>query len=157
MIQVVRALISVSLLWANICWSSTVTVIGPCDAKPLLQVQTNSQAPTLGDLTVEVFQQNRIPFVGDRSGIKSIRNSPIGDEALEVLSNSKMRSYGWCVSVNGVQPAKMPDEVRLQGNSNNILWFYAYSLYDRGLWKDYCTPSYKVRSLPVCQNEQKSL
>jgi hypothetical protein len=131
--------------------ASTFQVIGPCSPQPLYQAEVRSQAPTLGDLTVEVLKNAAIPFQGDRSGIKAIYNSPVGDDALEVLSNTQMRSYGWCVSINGQQPGVMPDEVKLTGSQNHIVWFYAFTLYDRGVWKNFCTPSYKVKSLAVCK------
>lgn len=131
--------------------AANLKIIGPCQEQALHQLQVPSQATTLGDLTVKALAENRIPFQGDRTGIKSIENSPVGDEALEILSDSQMRAYGWCVSVNGVEPGVMPDEVPLRGDED-IVWFYAYTLYDRGTWKDVCTPSYKNHSLPVCQH-----
>jgi hypothetical protein len=149
-------MISVGCFTPRFAEASTFTVIGPCDAKPILQVPFQNgpgekSTNTLGDITVSLLQKHQVPFQGDRSGIKSILNSPVGDDAIEVLSNSELRAYGWCVSVNGQQPAEMPDTVILKGSQNQVIWFYAYSRYDRGVWKDYCTPSFKLKTLPVCR------
>lgn len=126
------------------------SVIGPCDPKPILKTQAPSQETTLGDLTLEVLKANQMPFQGDRSGIKMIAGSPMGDDALEVLSDSLMRAYGWCVLVDGRQPDRMPDEVPLNLATKEITWFYAFALYDRGEWKSFCTPSHQVQPSQVC-------
>ena len=47
-----------------------------------------------------------------------------------------------------------PDQVIIDKQVKSIYWFYAYSLYDSGEWKDYCTPSWKVHSLNYCQNKK---
>jgi hypothetical protein len=141
-----------NLIFLRAAFAHQVTVIGPCSEKPLFQIESVSKAATLGDLTVEVFQKHQIPFEGDRSSIRSIQNSPVGDEALEILSDRQMRAYGWCVTVNGEEPGEMPDQVVLSRDSK-IVWFYAYSLYDSGSWKTMCSPSYRLQSPFVCSQK----
>jgi hypothetical protein len=132
--------------------ASDVKVIGPCNSSPVFSVQApvGNLPISLGDFTIEVFKKHNLSFVGDRFGIKSILNSPVGDEALEVLSDSEMRAYGWCVSLDGKQPNQMPDEVLLDSNVKEIIWFYAFATYEKGTWRDYCTPSHQVRSPFIC-------
>jgi hypothetical protein len=133
-------------------YASTLTVIGPCDSKPTFQSGPLSHLPTvtLGDFTVKALSDAQVPFKGSREGIVSIQNSPSGDDALEVLSDSEMRAYGWCVSVNGKQPSAMPDQVILSDVNSRVIWFYAYALYSAGEWKKFCVPSYRLKSPFVC-------
>lgn len=150
-----------SLLFVWICYAVSVkgieiAVVGACAEEP--QLITNielkeNEGVTLGDLTVKVLNDNRIPFVGDAQGIAQIFDSPLGQDAQEILSSSQMRAYGWCVHVDNDEPADMPDQVMITQDVKKILWFYAYSLYDSGAWKDYCTPSWKVQSLNYCKSK----
>ncbi len=126
-------------------------VVGPCDPKPRLEVYVEiKNIITLGDLTVNVLNDSRVPFKGDVSGIAQIENSPIGLEAVEFLNPMRYRAYGWCVHVDNFEPGDMPNQVEITEGTKKISWFYAYSLSDNGVWKDYCTPSWQVRSLAIC-------
>lgn len=125
-------------------------VIGPCSDKPVLKTEVATQEITLGELTVQVLTDNQIPFQGDRSGIKVIANSPSGDDALELISDTQMKAYGWCVAIDGQQPGQMPDEVPLTAVTKEVVWFYAYAFYDHGVWKSFCTPSYQNKPSQIC-------
>lgn len=132
-------------------------VIGPCEEKPVLKTSIASQDVTLGELTVQVLTENKISFQGDRSGIKVIANSPAGDEALEVISDTQLKAYGWCVAIDGQQPGLMPDEVRLSADTKEVVWFYAYAFYDQGVWKSFCTPSYQNKPSQICPKNTSEL
>ncbi len=125
-------------------------VIGPCSDKPIYQVNEAVHAQNLGDLTESLLKHSGLPFEGDRTGIKSIDHSPTGDKAIEVLSDIKMRAYGWCVEVDGKQPETMPDQVPLEPSAKKVKWFYAFSLYESGNWTQYCTPSYTIKAKQIC-------
>lgn len=151
--KLVRVIVIVLLMTKSI-YALEVSVVGPCDQAAMLEVYVDlndKEEVTLGDLTVKVLTARGVPFKGDAGGIAQIYDSPIGDEAIEVLNPSSLRAYGWCVHVDNYEPAEMPDEVVITSQVQKITWFYAYSLYDGGNWKDYCTPSWKVRSLNYCQ------
>lgn len=120
---------------------------GPCEEKPFLVHQAT--AINAGELTIKALEQNSIEFVGSVGGINSILGTPVGMEAIEVISDTKMRAYGWCFEIDGFQPAAMPDEISLNG-TEQVRWFFAYSTYDSGVWKDYCTPSYSLKSSFIC-------
>lgn len=131
-----------------------VEVVGPCKMEPQLNSLVDlkeNESVTLGDLTVKVLNANGIPFLGSAQGIAQIFDSPMGKDAIETLSSTQMRAYGWCVHVDNDEPADMPDQVIITAAVKKILWFYAYSFYDNGVWKDYCTPSWKVHSLNYCK------
>lgn len=138
----------------NKAYALEVEVVGPCDPKPALEVYVDlKEEITLGDLTVKVLNDNRVPYKGDTQGIAQIYDSPMGRDAIEILSSTTMRAYGWCVHLDDKEPAEMPDQVKVLPRVKKISWFYAYSLQDNGVWKDYCTPSWKVRSLRYCQSK----
>lgn len=80
-----------------------------------------------------------------------IANSPIGLDAMEVLSDTKMRAHGRCFSVNGVVPDVLASETYLAAQDDYISWFYAYSTYDRGVWTDYCVPTYQIKPAQFCK------
>jgi hypothetical protein len=128
-----------------------LTVIGPCSATPLLDVQSSTAPTNLGDLTVSVLTKYQIPFHGDRTGIASIANSPVGDAALEVLPDHSFRAYGWCVSVDNVEPQLTPNNVRIDSSVQSVKWFYASTRNLNGNWLEYCAPAYITHSLSLCR------
>jgi hypothetical protein len=128
-----------------------LSVIGPCDSKPSFKTSFEaSLQQSLGMLTVMEFERNKIPYLGNENGMHSILGMPFGDEALEIISDTKMRAYGLCFAVNGVVPDLLSNQVFLTKQSDKIVWFYAYSTYDRGQWLDYCVPSYNLKSQQFC-------
>jgi hypothetical protein len=126
-------------------------VIGPCSEKPIYQTETNLQNLSLGVITEQLLKQGGVPYTGSPSGIQSIANSPVGKDAIEVLSDASILAYGWCVEVDGFQADRMPDQVIVDELAKKIRWFYAFSLYQAGEWKQYCTPSYLIRSSQICK------
>lgn len=127
-----------------------LTVVGPCTATPLLDVQSTATSTNLGDLTVSLLTKYQISFHGDRTGIASIANSPVGDAALEILPDHSFRSYGWCVSVDNVQPQTSPNNVRIDSSVQSVKWFYASTRNVNGNWVEYCAPAYVSHSLSIC-------
>ena len=73
----------------------------------------------------------------------------MGLDAMEVLSDTDMRSYGWCFEVDGKVPESYPDSIPLKG-VKKITWFYAYAEYVKGEWISQCKPSYQLKSPYVC-------
>ncbi len=129
-------------------------VVGACHSGSVFSTAVkipDEKKISLGDLTVKMFVENEIPFRGSAQGISQIYDSPVGDQALEVLSSAQMRAYGWCVHVDDNEPSEMPDQVIITSIVKKVTWFYAYSFYDEGVWKDYCTASWKEHSLAYCK------
>ncbi len=120
----------------------TIEIKNICDVSAFHKEEIQVMAATnAGQLTVNSLSSHNIPFVGDETNITSILNTPSGTDAIEVLPGNKMRIYGWCYQVDGVQPDFMANEYAIapQG-TEHIYWFFAYSEYDQGKWYDYCTP-----------------
>jgi hypothetical protein len=90
---------------------------------------------TLGRISVDVFTANNIPFEGGEGGVASLFQ--LGS-AMEVISNTEMKAYGWCFSVNGLSPDMMGDEFFLTGQDDQIVWYYAYAHYKDGQWIGAC-------------------
>jgi hypothetical protein len=127
-------------------------ITGPCSEKPLAHGTFKTDLEdSVGQITIDILNSHQIPYTGDVKGINSIFSSPIGDDALEVLSDTKMRAYGWCFSVNGVVPDIMSHKLYFESQSDYLSWFYAYSTYDQGVWVDYCVPAYTIKSPQICK------
>lgn len=135
--------------------ASTIEVVGACSETPkfISENIAHDSTKALGDLTIEVFDQNKIPYRGTREGIAQIFNSATGDDAIEVISDMEARFYGWCVHVDGVEPGLMPDQVVLTNPNSKITWFYAYALIYKNEWKEMCVPAYAVKSKKFCHEE----
>ena len=130
----------------------TYEVIGPCSNIPLYKgsYEIKDLSMSAGLASVSIFEQQKIPYIGNESGFNSIASTPIGLDSMEVISDTKMRAYGWCYSVNGIEPDILAGDFKFTKNSDKLVWFYAYSTYDKGQWLDYCVPSYKIKASQFC-------
>jgi hypothetical protein len=148
-------LTTILLLTSFNIFSATIKIIGPCSETPIHQsnLENLDISKNLNDITTDYLERNKIPYLGNAYGIISINESPIGDDAIEILSDTQLRAYGWCFSINGSQIDKMPYEVQLNDQQDQITWFYAFATYDNGEWKDYCTPAYKIQSTKICSSK----
>jgi hypothetical protein len=133
----------------------TYEVIGPCSETPASSGVYNMQdfSVNVGKVSVNIFDINNIAYNGSEAGFSSILGTPTGTDSIEVISDSKMRAYGWCFSVNGISPDLMGSEYFFTANEDKLVWFYAYSTYDSGKWIDYCVPSYKIKAAQFCANK----
>jgi len=145
------ALIVSFLFQANLM-AHEISVIGPCSEKPLFSAEVADKFETVGDLTIHTFNKNGIPYLGNERGINVIFDSPIGDAALEVISDTEMRAYGWCFFVNGEVSMEYGDETYLNPG-DKVEWIYSYALYSKGEWKSMCNPSYKIKSEFICKTK----
>jgi hypothetical protein len=145
-------LICLALTYSYNVSSITFEVVGPCNEKAeFMGASEVDLAQNVGLASIELFQKNKIPFTGSAEGMSSILNTPTGLEAIEVLSDTKMRAYGWCFSVNDFIPDVLSNEVFFTKQNDHLRWFYAYSTYDQGVWLDYCVPSYRIRAEQFCR------
>ncbi|MBY0413331.1 MAG: DUF4430 domain-containing protein [Bdellovibrionales bacterium] len=128
-------------------------VVGPCSPESLYAGSFKVDLKeNLGAISLAIFENQNIPFSGTEYGMSSIVNTPVGIDAIEVLSDTKMRAYGWCFSVNGIIPDVLSNEVFFTNQNDYLLWFYAYSTYDQGVWTDYCEPSHQIKAQQFCKN-----
>ena len=143
--------LSLLLLLSSSLYASEVYFQGPCQEEPFLKGEVTGSGITAGAATIVLLNRSQIEYVGSDAGINSIAETPVGRGAIEVVSDTHLRAYGWCYEVDGFQPAAMPDQIVLKGDEV-IRWFFAYSSYRDGQWMDYCTPSYQIRPSFLCKD-----
>ncbi len=120
----------------------TLKVIGK-NGEVLFSGENESALPkTVGQVSVDFFNQNQIPFVGDIDGIVSIYG--LGSD-LDVISDTDMKAYGWCYSVNGVVPEDFVHKVNIIDQKTELIWFYAYAYYKAGEWVAQCVRSHEEK------------
>ena len=145
-------LILISLLSAiTFSFAHTIEFIGPCSEKPLHSQEIGPKFETVGDLTVFVLQKNNIPYVGSEQGINQVFNTPVGDAALEVISDTEMRSYGWCFFVDGEMSSDYANQVYLTPSVKKIQWIYGYAEFKKDAWVSMCKKTYKLKPKFICK------
>jgi hypothetical protein len=131
--------------------SATFEVIGPCSKEPLFQTDTSpTMGRSVGELSISLLNKQNIPYLGNERGIHSIFNTPIGDEALEIISDTEMRAFGWCYAVDGFEPGSYPNEYRVESEDSTISWYFGFAHYLDGEWVSQCTKSYTVKPTMFC-------
>lgn len=126
--------------------------VGPCSEKPLYSVNISSRtAKEVGTLTIEALDRAKIQYQGVPQGFNQIFNSPLGLDALEILSDEEMLSYGWCFEVDGKVTEDFADQISLKG-VKKIQWFFGFAHYVKGEWKSFCQKAYLRRSEFLCGN-----
>jgi hypothetical protein len=151
------------MLKKTLCIAASLTTLSFPAAAVTLQVQSLcSEAFTLdafidattsdnvGSVTLKGLDEAGIPYVGTSAGISSIGDSPSGEKAMEILSSTHLRAYGWCFSINGVEPASMPNEINITSNDDLIHWYYGFAEYKDGQWITYCTPTHEAKPKYIC-------
>ncbi len=135
----------------SFAFAGSYEVVGPCSPKPVFQGSFSlSEAQSAGKTSVEIFEREKIPYIGSELGFNSILNTPTDKEAIEWLGPNELRAYGWCYEVDGFQPAVMPSDFLLKG-AEKLLWFFAFSHYKNGKFISQCEPSHTVKSKKFCQ------
>jgi hypothetical protein len=139
-----------ALLFSISATAASYEIVGPCSATPVAQGEMNvAQGTTVGDFTKTILDQQKIPYKEAGAGFSSILSTPVGAASVEYLNASELRAYGWCYSVDGVEPSLMPGEYVLQGEET-IRWWYAFSHLVKGEWVSYCEPAYTVGPGTLC-------
>jgi hypothetical protein len=139
-----KLVLILGFLYGAPSFAITFEIVGPCAAKPVYQGNHRASGVSAGRATVDILDKYAVPYRGSEEGIHSILDTPVGDEAIEVINDEEMRVYGWCYEVDGRQPDKMPNEVMLQGEEH-LRWFYAFSHYKKGDWLTYCEPAHTAK------------
>jgi hypothetical protein len=130
-----------------------IRFIGGCSSQPfLIQKIDFNDGANVGDLSLKVLEDNRVPYKGTSQGINQIFNSPIGFEALEILNDHEMLSYGWCYEIDNVIPEVYPNELVITKSTQVITWFYGYGHYLNSKWISQCEKSYLRQSPQICSD-----
>lgn len=142
-------LIFLLVLTQNI-FAASISIIGACSEIPLKTIHFKS-APgdSVGSVTIEQLRKTNTPFIGSERGIHSIFATPIGINAMEFLTPTDYMAYGWCYSVDGLEPGSYPDEYFIK-NHQQIVWWFSYAHFKEGDWISQCSPSYLRASPQFC-------
>lgn len=123
-----------------------------CTDQPLHQTKISlNETTNVGFVTVAVLQKSQLPFVGNARGIHSIAGSPVGDEALEILSNREMRAYGWCFKLDDELSENLPDATKISPDNTTLHWYFAYAWYKDGHWIGQCLPANALKPAFLCK------
>lgn len=127
-------------------------VIGPCSKKPAYSGSFKTDiSENVGKISMDIFEANNIPFIGNENGMHTIMGTKVGDEVIEIISETTMRVYGWCFSINGFIPDVLPSQTYVAKQNDYLSWFYAFSTYNRGVWTDYCAPANEIMPAQFCK------
>lgn len=130
--------------------AAQVVVDDPCGLAPWVDLEISAQGKSVGAATILALEVSGIPYLGSEGGINSINGSVVGNEAMEIVSDTEMRAYGWCYSINDVEPAAMPDKVPVTSERDIVRWYFGFAHFKDGAWLTYCTPTSQSRPAFIC-------
>ncbi len=131
--------------------AAVLKVLDPCTGEHLINENITKEYESVGVLTAEVLSSLVTDFSGSELGVNAMFGTPVGEEALEIISRRKMRAYGWCYSVNGVSPEVYPSDFLLNKYESQVVeWFYGYADYDSGTWKTQCEKLHLTKHPFIC-------
>lgn len=153
-----KLLLLVSLLFITKAFSVEFTITSVCEDKFSLKKEIQIESKTnIGELTLKVLNENKIPHIGSLSGINTMFNTPVDLDSYEIISDVEMKVYGWCYEVNGVQPDIIMSQYQLNKNSQvSINWFFGYAHYLNDEWITYCSPVYIEKNEFICKSHSSS-
>ncbi len=145
-------LVLFSVIFTTPSLAVQLTIQDPCAEEPWLQFEEEGMfGLSVGQITVKILERFNEKFVGHEGGIRSIRTTPLADDAIEIVNANEMRAYGWCYHVNGVEAELMPDQFKIAEESTHIYWFFSYAEYINGQWTSMCTPTHITRPSFICR------
>jgi hypothetical protein len=146
-----KKLISIILLISS-AHALEVSFLGPCSDTPLhISNESLELEKSVGHYTVEVLEKHNIDYIGSERGLNSAFGTPTGEGALEILSNSEMRAYGWCYRVGGFEPGVFPHEYFVGSDEDHIVWFFGFAHYKEGQWITQCEPAHELKPAFLCR------
>jgi hypothetical protein len=132
------------VLFSSSIKAGEISVLRPCSNHPLVIEDINfTKIQNLGEITIDLLTRNNIDYVGEAYGINKIEGIPIHGNDLEIISDSEMKAYGWCFTVNGSVQEDYPDQI-IPTSNDQITWFYGFAHYLKGKWIRQCVPASDV-------------
>lgn len=132
--------------------AATLEVRDPCkDASAhRFALPPLADGQTVGQVSMDTFEREKVPYIGSELGMNSILNTPVGEPSMEFPGPGQLKVYGWCFELNGQQPTEMPDKIFLK-NGDHLVWFYGYALWKDREWKTYCSPAHESPLKNYCE------
>ena len=115
--------------------SVTLSVVGEKGDVRFQQKMKTALPITVGEATVEIFENFDVPFEGSVYGISEIYRIA---GRMDQISDSEMKAYGWCFAIDGVVPETLTNDTLITESNSNIEWFYAFAHYKDGKWIGQC-------------------
>ena len=139
------------LLVSHSVLSLTIEFYGPCSNEPLLveSVSLDSKV-SVGQITTKVLDDRQVDYKGSVNHLQSAFGTPYGIDAMEVISDSEMRSHGWCYDVNSRTSSLYPGQ-KFVTNDDHIEWYFCYVAYDSGVWSNSHERTYLIRPKQFCK------
>ncbi len=142
------------LLLTRVVIGATISYIGPCDSTPLLEKEYElNKEVSVGQLTIKSLDEAGVKYRGSESHLESAFNTPYGLDAMEVISDTKMRSHGWCFDVNGRTSQVYPNDYKID-QDDHILWYYCYVSYDSGVWSNSHRKTHEIAPAQFCSKSR---
>lgn len=132
-------------------FAQTLSIQAPCSEDFIWSQNLRELPQNLGQATLLSLKSSGLQFLGTERGINQIDQSPIGLEAMEVVSANEIYSYGWCYSVNGTVQEVYPHEISLR-ETDQVMWFYGFAHFKNGEWLSQCENSSLRAHSPFCLN-----
>lgn len=149
----IRLLFLFSILTSTISSATEFVIRDHCDGSVVLKTRVYADGETIGDLSERILNRFNIRHEIEDGSIKSINNSPKGNQAIDFFSSTHMRTYGWCYSVDGVVYLKtLAREFQLTGQENNVTWYFGYADYKDGKWISMCAFNRGFKNPTTCRN-----
>ncbi len=104
-----------------------------------LPLKQSDLGKSLGQLTIEMLDLYQVDYQGSELGLNSVLNSPVGLDALVIISDQEIKSYGWCFSYNDIIPEIYANEIEIKSTHDQILWFWGYAHFLNGKWISQCS------------------
>ncbi len=149
--SMIKLLLTFLTIGISSAFSQEIEFIGPCSHEPIFSQEFSPKFETIGDLTVYVLDKNKISYLGNEEGINSVFGTPVGSDAIEVLSDTDMRSYGWCFFVDGKLSDVYAHQYLLNSTIQKVQWIYSYALLKKDKWVSMCEKAYKVKPKFLCK------
>lgn len=126
--------------------------IGPCQKEFIMRTMVTEEYANVGELTIGTLKKFGIPHAGTAEGLASAFETPVGQEAVEVISENEKRYYGWCFVVDGIAPEVYPHEERITLETKSIVWTFGFAHFKNGQWLTQCTPAHTVKPDFLCKD-----
>ena len=132
-----------------------INFLGACSKIPLLSENVLFKPrQTVGEISLQVLDQHGIPYSGTAAGLNQVFATPVGLDAMEVISDNEMLAYGWCFEVDGKIPEVFADKIPVKKTTKLISWFYGYAHFLNGEWISQCEKAYLRPSPVFCRDIQ---
>ncbi len=143
-----KKIIALILLAFN-AYSIDLIIHDPCEKGKYELISFHMLEPMqMSDLTFNLFDDHGIPYISAYNGIRSIQNTPYGEDAIFIQDMQNMKSYGWCYAVDGVQPNVTIDKFTVIPDTHKIIeWVFGMAEMRDGKWISYCTPVSEINDL----------